>query len=108
MPKITVMPHHKLCPQGVILEGMAGETIIQCLLRNHIEIEHACEMQCACATCHVYIRKGFNSLNPVSEREDEMLSKAWEVDLDSRLSCQAVIADEDLVIEIPRYTSHIT
>ncbi|MCW8830957.1 MAG: ISC system 2Fe-2S type ferredoxin, partial [Gammaproteobacteria bacterium] len=80
------------------------KTICDVALANGIEIEHACEKSCACTTCHVYIREGMDSLNENSEEEDDMLDKAWGLDPDSRLSCQAEVGDEDLVIEIPKYT----
>ena len=70
MPKIVILPHQDLCPDGAVLEANSGETILDAALRNGIEIEHACEKSCACTT----------------------------------LSCQARVTDEDLVVEIPRYT----
>ena len=73
-------------------------------LDNGIELEHACEMSCACTTCHVIVREGFDSLEESSELEDDLLDKAWGLEPDSRLSCQALVADEDLTIEIPKYT----
>ena len=73
-------------------------------LANDIEIEHACEMSCACTTCHVIVREGYDSLEEADELEDDYLDKAWGLEPESRLSCQAIVADEDLVIEIPRYT----
>ena len=54
--------------------------------------------------CHVYIREGAESLNESDEDEDDLLDKAWGLDPDSRLSCQAIVANEDLVVEIPKYT----
>lgn len=107
MPKIKVLPHSELCPEGAELQAGAGETVIKVLLDNGIKIEHACEMQCACTTCHIYIRKGAKSLNPPEEKEDEMLDKAWGLDLDSRLSCQAIVDNEDLTVEIPKYTINL-
>lgn len=104
MPKITVLPHPQLCPEQVELEAKPGDSIIQVLLDNGIEIEHACEMQCACTTCHVYVREGGDELEPPEETEDDMLDKAWGLDLDSRLSCQAIVDEHDLVVEIPKYT----
>ncbi|PXC04911.1 ISC system 2Fe-2S type ferredoxin, partial [Pseudomonas aeruginosa] len=59
---------------------------------------------CACTTCHVIVREGLDSMEPSDELEDDMLDKAWGLEPDSRLSCQAVVADEDLVVEIPKYT----
>lgn len=104
MPQIIVLPHEKLCPEGAVLEVEPGISICDAALQNHIEIEHACEKSCACTTCHVYVREGMDSLNENTEDEDDMLDKAWGLEPDSRLSCQAIVGDEDLVIEIPKYT----
>jgi len=104
MPQIIVLPHEELCPEGTVLEAEKGETVCDALLANGVAIEHACEKSCACTTCHVYIREGFNSLKESDEEEDDLLDKAWGLDPDSRLSCQARVDDEDLVVEIPKYT----
>jgi ferredoxin, 2Fe-2S len=104
MPKITVLPHSTLAPEGKVIEAREGVSICDTLLEHGIEIEHACEKSCACTTCHVIVRKGFDSLDPSEEREDDLLDKAWGLEAQSRLSCQAVVQDEDLTIEIPKYT----
>lgn len=104
MPKIVVLPHEELCPEGAVLEAGTGETVLDVALKNGIGIEHACEKSCACTTCHVIIREGFDSLEESEELEDDMLDKAWGLEPESRLGCQAVVADEDLVVEIPKYT----
>lgn len=104
MPKIIFLPHAEICPDGAVIEANSGETICRAALRNGIEIEHACEMSCACTTCHVVIREGYDSLEEPDELEDDYLDKAWGLEPDSRLSCQAVVADEDLIVEIPKYT----
>ncbi len=104
MPSIIVLPHHELCPNGTVIQAEPGETICDAALRQGLAIEHACEKSCSCTTCHVVVREGFDSLNELDELEEDMLDKAWGLEADSRLSCQAVVADEDLVIEIPRYT----
>ncbi len=104
MPTITFLPNEEYCPEGAVIEAETGETIIEAALRHGIEIEHACEMSCACTTCHVIVRVGFESLEPSDELEDDMLDKAWGLEPDSRLSCQAVVGEEDLVVEIPKYT----
>ena len=104
MPKIIFLPHETLCPDGAVVDAEAGETILDVALRHHIEIEHACEKSCACTTCHVIVRKGFDSLEEPSEIEEDLLDQAWGLEADSRLSCQAIVADEDLVVEIPKYT----
>ena len=102
--KLTVLPHDTLCPEGKEIEVAPGTSICDALLDNHVEIEHACEKSCACTTCHVIVRQGFDSLDPPSEKEDDLLDKAWGLELTSRLSCQAKIADEALTVEIPKYT----
>ncbi len=104
MPQLIVLPHVELCPDGIVIEAKTGETICDTLLANGVEIEHACEKSCACTTCHVVVREGFNTLQPSSEDEDDLLDKAWGLEPQSRLSCQARMADSNLVIEIPKYT----
>ncbi|MDA8225994.1 MAG: ISC system 2Fe-2S type ferredoxin [Betaproteobacteria bacterium] len=104
MPQLIVLPHATLCPEGAVIDAPSGESICDVLLEHDIEIEHACEKSCACTTCHVIVREGFASLEPSDELEDDMLDKAWGLEPHSRLSCQAIVGDTDLVIEIPRYS----
>ena len=104
MPQIIVLPHVELCPQGKVIQADTGTVLIEALLENGIEIEHACEKSCACTTCHVVIREGFDSLTSADDLEEDMLDKAWGVEPTSRLSCQATVRDKDLVVEIPKYT----
>lgn len=104
MPKITVQPHEEICPEGMVLEANSGVSICDALLAAHIHIEHACEKSCACTTCHVHVREGLDSLEEATELEEDYLDKAWGVDPESRLSCQALVEDKDLVVEIPKYT----
>ena len=104
MPKIIVLPNKNLCPEGAEIEAKTGVTICDALLQYDIEIEHACEKSCACTTCHVIIHKGFDSLVEADDLEEDYLDKAWEVAPESRLSCQAIVEKEDLIVEIPHYT----
>ncbi|MCW9012941.1 MAG: ISC system 2Fe-2S type ferredoxin [Gammaproteobacteria bacterium] len=104
MTQIIFLPHEELCPEGMVIEAEPGITICDAALKQGIEIEHACEKSCACTTCHVYVREGGESLNENSDEEDDMLDKAWGLDPDSRLSCQTIVGDTDLVVEIPKYT----
>ncbi len=104
MPKITVLPHETLCPGGKEINAVTGTSICDTLLQNGIEIEHACEKVAACTTCHVIVRKGLESLDEAEEKEEDMLDKAWGLESASRLSCQAVVRDTDLTIDIPKYT----
>lgn len=104
MPQIIFLPNAEHCPDGMVVEALPGETVIAAAMRNGLEIEHACEMSCACTTCHIIVREGFGSLEPSDELEDDMLDKAWGLEAESRLSCQAMVGDADLVVEIPKYT----
>lgn len=104
MPKIIILPHEDICPEGAVLEAQPGDNLIDLALEHDIEIEHACEMSCACTTCHVVIREGFDSLEESDELEDDLLDMAWGLEPESRLSCQVEIGKEDLVVEIPKYT----
>jgi 2Fe-2S ferredoxin len=104
MTRIIFLPHEEICPEGMVIEAEPGTTICDAALQNGIEIEHACEKSCACTTCHVIIREGFDTLEEAEETEEDMLDKAWGLEPESRLSCQALVGDEDLVVEIPKYT----
>jgi len=104
MPQLIFLPHVEICPDGAVIEADPGITICDAALKNGIEIEHACEKSCACTTCHVIIREGFDSLEEATEEEEDLLDKAWGLEPDSRLSCQSLVAENDLVIEIPKYT----
>lgn len=104
MTQIIVLPHEELCPNGALFDAVPGISICDALLQHGVEIEHACEKSCACTTCHVIIREGGASLNPADELEDDMLDKAWGLEPNSRLSCQTLVADTGLVVEIPKYT----
>jgi 2Fe-2S ferredoxin len=104
MPEITVLPHPEICPDGAKFEAQPGVSICDNLLSHGIEIEHACEKSCACTTCHVVVREGGGSLEPATDDEDDLLDRAWGLTPQSRLSCQAIVADAPLVIEIPKYT----
>jgi|TARA_B110000914_G_scaffold51465_1_gene44260 2Fe-2S ferredoxin len=104
MTKIKVGSHPEICPEGIELEVAPGESLCETLLDNGISIEHACELSCACTTCHVVVRKGFSGLDEASEAEEDMLDKAWGLESQSRLSCQITVGEEDLEIELPRYT----
>jgi 2Fe-2S ferredoxin len=104
MTQIVVLPHAEICPEGRTFEATPGASICDSLLAQGIEIEHACEKSCACTTCHVIVREGFGSLAPSTDAEDDLLDRAWGLTSVSRLSCQAKVGREKLVLEIPKYS----
>ncbi len=107
MPQIVFLPHEVFCPEGDAIDVMSGTSILDAALDNGIELEHACEKVCSCTTCHVIIREGFESLNEADENEEDMLDKAWGLEAESRLSCQAIVGEDDLIVEIPKYTINL-
>ena len=104
MPTIKILPHPEFCPQGAQVQVPSGTSICEALLDNHIPIEHACDMSCACTTCHVIVREGYASMQAADENEEDLLDRAWGLTPLSRLSCQAIVAQQDLVVEIPKYS----
>ncbi|MBA4341117.1 MAG: ISC system 2Fe-2S type ferredoxin [Methylibium sp.] len=104
MPTIKILPHAEYCPDGRQVSAPAGTSICEALLDNGVEIEHACDMVCACTTCHVIIRAGGRTLSEMEEGEEDMLDRAWGLEPDSRLSCQAILGQGDVTIEIPKYS----
>ena len=104
MPVIHILPHAEFCPKGDSFEAAGGTSICEALLENGIAIEHACEMSCACTTCHVIVKQGMYSLGEMDESEEDLLDRAWGLTPTSRLSCQAILSNTDVTIEIPKYT----
>jgi len=76
MTKIIILPHEKICPQGAVIKAEPGTSLCNAMLENNIEIEHACEKSCACTTCHVHVREGFDSLEESTQDEDDYIDKA--------------------------------
>ncbi len=104
MPVIRILPHPDYCPNGAEISAPAGTSLCEAMLENDVELEHACEMSCACTTCHVVVREGFKSLGEMDESEEDLLDRAWGLEPTSRLSCQAILSDQDVTIEIPKYS----
>lgn len=107
MPQLLVLPHEELCPEGASIQAKPGQSICSALLEHGVEIEHACEQSCACTTCHVVVREGFNALSEADDIEEDLLDRAWGLEATSRLSCQAILPDDEqlkVVVEIPKYS----
>jgi 2Fe-2S type ferredoxin (ISC system) len=104
MPVIRILPHAELAPEGKRIEAASGTSLCEAMLEQGVAIEHACEMSCACTTCHVIVREGFESLGEMDESEEDLLDRAWGLEPTSRLSCQAIVSNRDVTIEIPKYT----
>jgi len=104
MPIIRILPHAEYCPNGAEIKADTGTSVCEAMLENGVNIEHACDMSCACTTCHVVVREGFQSLGEMEETEEDLLDRAWGLEPNSRLSCQAILSTKDVVVEIPKYS----
>jgi len=104
VPRITVLPHPEYCPEGAQVDAPTGTSICEAMLEHDIPIEHACEQSCACTTCHVVVRRGYDSLGDLDVAEEDLLDRAWGLEPTSRLSCQAILAKDDVTVEIPKYS----
>lgn len=107
MPKITILPHPQICPEGATVDVPTGANVGKAILNAGYKIPHACEFNGACATCHIIVRKGFDSLEEPSDNEYDRLDQAFGACALSRLSCQVKMGKEDLTIEIPIHNRNV-
>ena len=92
--KITFLPFNKT------VEVREGDTILDAALDNDVDLQHNCGGACACSTCHVIVKGGFDKLSEMQDNEADQLDEAEGLTLNSRLGCQAKVYG-DLVVEIP-------
>ena len=95
MPRVTFLP------AGRTAEVPAGTSLLEAAQAAGVELPHNCGGVCACTTCHLWVEQGLSSLSPVEEREDDKLSEAAGLRLESRLGCQARVGDADVVVRLP-------
>ena len=87
--------------QPVTLENVEpGQSLLEVVLKNNIELHHNCGGVCACSTCHIYINKGEDFMEELSDKEEDFIDRAVNPRLNSRLGCQCLLNDEDGEIEI--------
>jgi len=101
MPKITFKnPLGTLSTSPLTVECRKGLSILDAAEECGARVGHACGGNLACSTCHVYVEEGLDSLGDISDKENDIMDKAFDVRPESRLGCQAKLSDEDLVVEI--------
>lgn len=109
---LTILPENKVIevdPAALPYsrDGQKG-SILEIALGHDVEIDHACGGVCACSTCHVIVRKGFESLQEASDDENDQLDNARGLTPHSRLACQAVPdGSTDVVVEIPSWNRNL-
>jgi 2Fe-2S ferredoxin len=98
MPRITIYnPRGEKEAEGEVPEGSSLLEASQELGAKH---GSACGGVCACSTCHVWVKKGFESLEGMSDCEEDILDRAYDVKPYSRLGCQALLDGQDAVFQI--------
>lgn len=85
---------------AVTVEASRGATLLEVAEECGARVGHACGGNLACSTCHVYVDRGVDSLGEISDKENDIMDKAWAVRPESRLACQAQVAAEDVVVTI--------
>jgi 2Fe-2S ferredoxin len=101
MPKVTFQNPHGLLSSGpLIIDCKRGISILDAAEECGARVGHACGGNLACSTCHVWVHEGVESLPDVTDKEDDIMDKAFDVRPESRLGCQAKLGDADLVVEI--------
>jgi 2Fe-2S ferredoxin len=101
MPKITFK--NPIGPQSkgpLTVEVKKGLTVLEAAEEHGARVGHACGGNLACSTCHVYVEEGFDSLDEITDKENDIMDRAFDVRPESRLGCQCKVADQDLVVEI--------
>ena len=95
MPRVTFLP------AGATVEVPAGTSILDAAEAAGVDLPHNCGGVCACTTCHVWVEQGFDSLSEIEDREDDKLSEAAGLAINSRLGCQAEVGGADVVVRLP-------
>jgi 2Fe-2S ferredoxin len=87
--------------QPVTFENVeAGQSLLELALSNDIDLHHNCGGVCACTTCHLYIEKGMEHIDELSDREEDFIDRAANPKLNSRLGCQSLLLDGEGEIEV--------
>src|SRR5437763_12672434 len=101
MPKITFKnPSALKVVEPLTIDVKPGTSILDAAEECHARVGHACGGNLACSTCHVWVQEGIDSLPEVTDKENDIMDKAFDVRPESRLACQAKCGDQDLVVEI--------
>jgi ferredoxin, 2Fe-2S len=97
------MPKVRFEPDGIEIEVPVGTSILEASQKAHAQVGSACGGVCACSTCHVYVKEGLADLEAASDREEDIMDKAFDVRASSRLGCQSrILRDATVVVEISR------
>ncbi len=100
MAKVTFNFEEEGLTQKVVHDAEVGLSILEVTEDHDIHLNHNCGGVCACSTCHIYIEKGEDSLEEISDQEEDFIDRAINPRLESRLACQCIILDDNAEIEV--------
>ena len=101
MPRIIFLPTF-LSDEPISIEVEEGTHLQEAAMRAGVPMGDACGGNCGCSTCHVYVIEGEDELSEMEDEEDDILGKADDVRLESRLGCQAHVGTEPATVQISR------
>ena len=84
-----------------------GESVLDVCLENGIELQHNCGGVCGCSTCHIYVNKGMDNIQEISDKEEDFIDRAVNPRINSRLGCQCVILDGDIEVTLPNQSNFL-
>lgn len=91
----------KLDPINVQVSIQTNDNLLSGLLKGELQVMKECGGRGMCATCHIYVTEGMDSLSPVNRRELRTLEVITTSNKFSRLACQARVMGEGIVVELP-------
>ena len=100
MAKITFRFEDKNIKEKLVENVEAGFSILEITEDHDVHLNHNCGGVCACSTCHIYIDKGEDSIEEISDKEEDFIDRAIDPRIESRLGCQCIILDENAEIEV--------
>ena len=100
MAKIKFTFEDKNIEPVTVENAEAGYSILEIAEDNDVHLNHNCGGVCACSTCHVYVEKGEEHLEEISDKEEDFIDRAINPRLESRLGCQCIILNDDAEVEI--------
>jgi 2Fe-2S ferredoxin len=86
--------------QSMTVAAEVDDTILEVALKNNIDLHHNCGGVCACSTCHIYLEKGEEFVDEISDKEEDFVDRARVPKLSSRLSCQCLLKESEGEMEI--------
>ena len=101
MPKLTFLnPVGPRSTGPLTVEVPTGTSILEAAEDHGARVGHACGGNLACSTCHIWVQSGGEDLPEMSDKENDILDRAFDVRPESRLGCQCHLGENDVTVEI--------